>query len=243
MTPASPQLLHLSDFDAYLFDLDGVVTPTVDVHRRAWAETFAEVFSAFGANAYREADYFASLDGRPRFEGVEVLLATRGIVLPLGEDDDDGLETVRGIGNRKNRVFTEVLERDGIAVYPGTRRLLDRLDELGSALAIVSSSRNAEAVLRAAGVRDRFPVVVDGVVAARERLPGKPEPDTFLRAARLLSADPARSVVLEDAASGVAAGRNGGFARVVGVDRGAGASALRDAGAHLVVQDLEELVA
>ncbi|UOQ60559.1 beta-phosphoglucomutase family hydrolase [Leucobacter rhizosphaerae] len=243
MTPASVQPLHLTDYDAYLFDLDGVITPTVEVHRRAWAETFAEVFSARAVAPYVDADYFASLDGRPRFAGVEVLLATRGIVLPEGSDLDDGLDTVRGIGHRKNRVFTEVLERDGIAAYPGTLRLLDRLDALGAMLGVVSSSRNAEAVLRAAGLRDRFRVVVDGEVAAREHLPGKPAPDTFLRAAQLLSVDPARSVVLEDAASGIAAGRAGGFACVVGVDRGAGAAALSDAGAHIVVQDLEELVA
>lgn len=243
MTPASAQPLSLTDYDAYLFDLDGVITPTVDVHRQAWKETFDEVFLSLGATPYQDADYFVSLDGRPRFEGVAALLATRGLVLPLGTDDADGLDTVQGIGIQKNRRFIEVLERDGIAAYPGTLLLLDRLEELGASLAVVSSSRNAEPVLRAAGLRDRFPVVVDGVVAAREGLGGKPSPDTYLRAASALSADPARSVVLEDAASGVAAGRNGGFGCVVGVDRGAGASALLDAGAHLVVNDLEELVA
>lgn len=243
MTSASTQHLDLATFDAYLFDLDGVITPTVDVHRRAWQETFDEVFSALGAMPYAESDYFDSLDGRPRFEGVAVLLAARGIELPEGAPDADDLTSVRGIGNRKNRVFTEVLERDGIDAYPGTLRLLERLDVLGAAVAVVSSSRNAEPVLRAAGLRDRFPVVVDGVVAEREGLAGKPEPDTYVRAARLLGADPSRCVVLEDAASGVAAGKNGAFGCVVGVDRGAGEEALRAAGAHLVVSDLEELVA
>lgn len=233
----------LTDYNAYLFDLDGVITPTVDVHRLAWRETFVEVFSEFGVAPYVDADYFASLDGRPRFEGVAVLLATRGLKLPLGSDSDDATDTVRGIGNRKNRRFIEVLERDGIAAYPGTLRLLDRLDALGSSLAVVSSSRNAEPVLRAAGLRDRFPVVVDGVVAARDGLAGKPSPDTYLRAASDLRVDPARCVVLEDAASGVLAGKNGEFGRVVGVDRGAGATALLQAGAHLVVDDLEELLA
>lgn len=243
MTTASTQFLDLAAFDAYLFDLDGVITPTVDVHRRAWHETFDEVFSALGVAPYADSDYFDSLDGRPRFEGVAVLLAARGVVLPEGAPDADDLTSVRGIGNRKNRVFTEVLERDGIHAYPGTLHLLERLVELGASVAVVSSSRNAEPVLRAAGLRERFPVVVDGVVAEREGLPGKPEPDTYLRAALLLGVDPSRCVVLEDAASGVAAGKNGGFGCVVGVDRGAGETALREAGAHLVVRDLEELVA
>ena len=243
VTPAPTQLFDLASFDAYLFDLDGVITPTVDVHRRAWQETFDEVFSAQGVAPYADSDYFDSLDGRPRFEGVAVLLAARGIALPEGAADADDLTSVRGIGNRKNRVFTEVLERDGIDAYPGTLRLLVRLDALGAAVAVVSSSRNAEPVLRAAGLRERFPVVVDGVVAERDGLSGKPEPDTYLRAAHLLGVDPSRCVVLEDAASGVAAGTNGAFGRVVGVDRGAGEAALRDAGAHVVVSDLEELVA
>ena len=229
-------------YDAYLFDLDGVITPTVVLHRRAWQETFDRLFAAHGAAPYAESDYFASLDGRPRFEGVAALLAARGIALPEGEDGDDGLETVRGVGNRKNRAFVEVLERDGIEAYPGTVRLLDRLRALGKPLAVVSSSRNAEPVLRAAGLRGRFAAVVDGVVAEAEGLPGKPAPDTFLRAAELLGAPPERSAVFEDAASGVAAARAGGFGLVVGVDRGAGADALAAAGADPVVHDLEELV-
>lgn len=225
-------------FDAYLFDLDGVITPTVLLHRRAWRETFEQVFSIRGAEPYRESDYFESLDGRPRFAGVSVLLATRGIELPEGDETDDGLDTIRGIGNRKNRAFAEMLERDGIEPYPGSLALVLRLGALGKPLAVVSSSRNTEAVLRAAGLRERFAAIVDGVVAAREGLPGKPAPDTFLRAAELLGASPDRCVVFEDAVSGVAAGRAGGFGLVVGVDRGTGRPALMAAGAHIVVDDL-----
>ncbi len=261
----------IEQFEGYLFDLDGVITPTVDLHRRAWHETFDAVFARHSAppmatppagarpgallgshiaqlqadqtiEPYREDDYFESLDGRPRFDGVRVLLASRGLVLPEGEPDANDLDTVHGIGNRKNQVFTEVLERDGIAPYPGSMALIERLQELGKPLAVVSSSRNAEAVLRAAGIRDLFAVVVDGVVAANERLPGKPSPETFLRAAELLGAAVARSVVFEDAASGVAAGRAGGFDLVIGVDRGAGAELLEAAGAHTVVTDLGELL-
>lgn len=234
--------------EAFLFDLDGVITPTVVLHRRAWAETFDAVFSRHGVAPYREDDYFASLDGRPRFEGVATLLAARGIALPEGDDADGGpdgadwRDTVRGIGNRKNRAFTEVLARDGIDPYPGSLRLLDLLAERGAPLAIVSSSRNAEAVLLAAGLRDRFAAVVDGTTADLEGLPGKPAPDTFLRAAALLGSTPERSAVFEDAVSGVAAAAAGGFGWIVGVDRGTGPDALLAAGAHTIVNDLEELM-
>lgn len=231
----------IEQYDAYLFDLDGVITPTVLLHRRAWREAFERVFRAAGAEPYRESDYFDSLDGRPRFEGVAALLEARGIALPMGEEGDEGLGTIRGIGNAKNRLFAEMLERDGIDPYPGTVRLIDRLGAQGKPLAVVSSSRNAEEVLRAARLRDRFAAVVDGVVAAREGLPGKPAPDTFLRAAELLGTTPERAVVFEDAASGVEAGRAGGFGLVVGVDRGAGRAALEAAGADTVVEDLGEL--
>lgn len=231
----------IDDYDAYLFDLDGVLTPTVDLHRRAWAETFGAFLAARGLAPYREAEYFASLDGRSRFAGVRALLDARGLPLPEGVPGDADLDSVIGIGNRKNLAFTEVLERDGIAAYPGSLVLLDRLARLGRPLAVVSSSRNAEAVLAAAGLRDRFAAVVDGAVAEREGLPGKPAPETFLRAAELLGVAPARAVVFEDAGSGVAAGRAGGFGLVVGVDRGAGRDALTAAGADVVVADLAEL--
>lgn len=236
---------------AFLFDLDGVITPTVLLHRRAWAETFDAVFARHGAAPYAEDDYFVSLDGRPRFEGVATLLAARGIVLPEGDgaaadggagDGTAWYDTIRGIGDRKNRVFTEVLARDGIAPYPGSLRLLDLLAERGSPLAIVSSSRNAEAVLGAAGLRNRFAAVVDGAVAGREGLAGKPAPDTFLRAAELLGVLPEDAAVFEDAASGVAAAASGGFGWIVGVDRGTGSGALLEAGAHTIVHDLEELM-
>lgn len=230
----------IDDYDAFLFDLDGVITPTVDLHMRAWRETFEEVFARHGSGPYREDDYYRSLDGRPRFDGVATLLAARGIALPHGEPGDDGLDTVIGIGNRKNRVFTQVLERDGIAPYPGSLRLLDHL--AGKPLAIVSSSRNAGAVLRAAGLSDRFAAVVDGAVAEREGLPGKPAPDTFLRGAELLGFPPERAAAFEDAVSGVAAAHAGRFGLVVGVNRGTGGEALREAGANTVVDDLEELV-
>ncbi|MHA3684278.1 HAD family hydrolase [Leucobacter sp. HY1908] len=232
----------IDGFDAHLFDLDGVITPTVVLHRRAWRETFNELFDVLGLAPYRDEEYFAYLDGLPRFAGVATLLAARGISLPDGETGDVGLTSVTGVGNLKNARFGEVLERDGIEAYPGSLLLMHQLARQGKPLGIVSSSRNAEQVLRAAGVHERFDAIVDGERAALEGLPGKPAPDTFVRGAELLGMLPARTVVYEDAESGVTAAREGGFGFVVGVDRGAGRAALEQAGAHLVVADLEELI-
>jgi len=233
---------RLSSFHAFLFDLDGVVTPTVTLHMQAWRETFNQYFAGRGLEPFRDDEYYTSLDGRPRFDGVATVLFSRGIELAAGTPADNDFFSIWGIGNRKNRVFADLLASDGIDPYPGTIRLLDELAQLDVQIGLVSSSRNAEAVLAAAGVRDRFEVVVDGLVAAADGLPGKPNPDTYVAAAERLGAAPAESVVFEDAESGVAAGRAGGFGLVVGVDRGAGADALLVAGADLVVADLDELV-
>ncbi|GMA41620.1 hypothetical protein GCM10025883_36650 [Mobilicoccus caccae] len=171
------------------------------------------------------------------------MLASRDIVLPEGDPSDPGeAETVCGLGNRKNDVVNAVLKRDGVTPYPGSVALVEALDRRGVKMAVVSSSKNAPAVLAAAGIADHFPVVVDGAVAAADGLPGKPAPDTFVAAAERVGVEIGRAVVLEDAVSGVAAGRAGGFGLVVGVDRGAGAEALRAAGADLVVSDLDEIL-
>ncbi len=233
-----------NDFDAALFDLDGVITPTATVHMAAWSEMFnAFLDDRDGQAPYEDADYFAYVDGKPRYDGVRSFLASRGIELPEGDPSDDpSEETVCGLGNRKNDAFNAVLARDGVAGYPGSVALIDALRAKGVALAVVSSSQNAPAVLEAAGLADRFPVVVDGSVARDAGLPGKPAPDTFLEAARRLGVSKERSVVLEDAESGVAAGRAGDFGLVVGVDRGAGADVLRERGADRVVEDLAELL-
>jgi beta-phosphoglucomutase family hydrolase len=238
-----------TDYDAVLFDLDGVVTPTAEVHMRAWSEMFngfLEDPAAPGGGdrtPYSEQDYFDHVDGKPRYDGVRDFLASRGIELPEGSDDDapDSM-TVKGLGNRKNDAFNAVLERDGVEAYPGSVVLLDHLRDLGLPLAVVSSSRNAPAVLEAAGLADRFGTVVSGALASELGLPGKPAPDTFVHAAKELGAGVERAVVLEDAVSGVKAGAAGGFALVIGVDRGAGEQVLSEAGADLVVSDLAELV-
>lgn len=233
-----------TDFDAVLFDLDGVLTPTAEVHMAAWHEMFNDYLaSATGdTSPYTARDYFDHVDGKPRYDGVRDFLTSRGITLPQGSPDDGpDAETVCGLGNRKNERVTAILERDGVAPYPGSVALLDTLRAAAVPMAVVSSSANAPAVLAAAGLTDYFETVVDGVVAAAEGLPGKPAPDTFERAARLCGTEPTRAVVVEDAISGVQAGAAGRFGLVVGVDRGVGAQALLDAGANLAVADLGEL--
>ncbi|GGH43203.1 haloacid dehalogenase [Microbacterium album] len=236
-------LPDLTTYDAVLFDLDGVITPTAEVHMHAWRVMFERLFADWGITPpYTDADYFDHLDGKKRYDGVAALLRSRDVEVPWGEPADAAeRDTVCGIGNRKNVVFSQVLADEGIRPYPGTVRLLDLLDAAGVPVAVVSSSKNAQDVLAAAGVRDRFPVVMDGVVAEREHLPSKPAPDVFVEAARTTGVDPARAVAVEDAISGVASAAAGGFGLVVGVDRGAGARALTDAGAHIVVSDLAEL--
>ena len=246
-----------SEYDAVLFDLDGVITPTAEVHMRAWAEMFNEFLTEYaerhpavqgGAadmSPYSDADYFAHVDGKPRYDGVRDFLSARRITLAEDNPEEgagggDPEPTVRGLGDRKNDAFNHVLERDGVAAYPGSIALLDHLRDLGTPLAVVSSSANAPAVLAAAGLADRFATVVDGKVAGELGLPGKPAPDTFLHAASAVGATPARAVVLEDAVSGVRAGRAGDFGLVVGVDRGAGVATLTDAGADVVVSDLAD---
>lgn len=236
--------MQWENYDAALFDLDGVLTPTAEVHMRAWERMFTGFLAAHPSVApYTEHDYFAHIDGKPRYEGVSSLLASRGIDLPHGSPEDPPTaQTVCGLGNRKNELFTQVLREEGITAYAGSLALLDHLEERGVAMAVVSSSRNAPEVLRAAGIAQRFPVLVDGTVATAQQLPGKPRPDTYAYAAEQLGVASYRAVVLEDAISGVQAGAAGDFALVIGVDRGAGEQKLLDGGAEVVVRDLAELI-
>lgn len=233
-----------NDFDAALFDLDGVLTPTALVHMRAWDRMFNEFLSGEGVvEPYTERDYFQYVDGKPRYDGVRSFLASRGISLPEGTPDDSpDTRTVCGLGNRKNDDFEAILADEGVEPYPGSVALVEALVARGTGLAVVSSSRNAPAVLEAAGLIRHFGVIVDGAVAAADHLAGKPAPDTFLDAAKRLGVPKERAVVFEDALSGVQAGRAGAFGLVIGVDRGAGADALKQHGADLVVDDLQELV-
>jgi len=236
-------LPDLTQYDAVLFDLDGVLTPTAEVHMHAWRATFTALFAEWGITPeYTDADYFASLDGKKRYDGAAALLRQRDVEVPWGSPGDaPEAETVCGIGNRKNLVFERILREEGVEAYPGSVRLLDALRDADVPVAVVSSSKNAVEVLTAAKLRDRFAVIVDGVVAEREHLPSKPAPDVFLVAAERLGVTPARSAAIEDAISGVASAAAGAFGLVIGVDRGTGADALLEAGAHLVIDDLGEL--
>ena len=227
-------IVDWASFGAVLFDLDGVVTPTAEIHERAWAELFARW--GFDSN-----DYLTYVDGRARYEGVRTFLASRGVELPWGDPSDPpGDDTICALGNRKDEMFNAVLARQGIEPYPGTTRVMDVLDRAGVPSAIVSSSKNARPVLRAAGITERFAAVVDGVVAVEQHLAGKPDPAMFVFAAERLGVTPAEAVVVEDASSGVASGRAGKFAMVIGVDRGGNREALVAAGADIVVEDLDE---
>ncbi|MBD8080148.1 HAD family hydrolase [Cellulosimicrobium arenosum] len=227
---------------AVLFDLDGVLTPTAELHMRAWERLFAPFCAVRGLTPYSGADYFAHIDGKPRYDGVATFLASRGVELAWGDAaDEPGEGTVCALGNRKDVIVNAMFTEEGIAPYPGSVRFLDDVTAAGAEVAVVSSSRNTPTVLAAAGLADRFAVVVDGNVAAREGLAGKPDPATYLRAAELVGVPAARCVVVEDALSGVQAGSAGAFGLVLGVDRGVGADALREHGADVVVADLAEL--
>lgn len=233
------------EFDAVLYDLDGVLTPTALVHMRAWQEMFSTFLATHHPDQppYSDADYFHWVDGKPRYAGVRAFLDSRGIALPEGDpaDDPDAL-TVCGLGNRKNAMFESILATEGVEAYPGSRALVEKLAARGLKQAVVSSSRNAPDVLVAAELIEHFDTIVDGVVASERHLAGKPAPDTFLYAAELVGVRPSKCVVVEDALSGVQAGRAGRFGLVIGVDRGVGAEHLLEHGATMVVADLEELL-
>ncbi|MGH8869056.1 MAG: HAD family hydrolase [Actinomycetes bacterium] len=230
---------------AVVFDMDGVVTDTADAHFRAWKRLFDDVLRARGeqhTDAFTREDYLASVDGRSREDGVAGFLATRGIHLPRGaENDGPDEQTVVGLGRRKNRYFLDVIRDEGVHAYRSTVALVHDLQAAGLGTALVTASRNAVSVLEAAGISGLFPVLVDGGVAADLGLAGKPDPAVFVEAARRLGATPSTTVVVEDATSGVDAGRRGGFALVVGVDRTGDGSRLREAGADVVVADLADV--
>jgi beta-phosphoglucomutase family hydrolase len=232
---------------ACLFDLDGVLTQTAVVHAAAWQQTFdgflrgrdGEGFTPFDP----KRDYDEFVDGKPRSDGVRSFLASRGITLPDGgPDDPPGAETVAGLGNLKNRIVLEMIHEKGVEPYEGSVRYVDAARAAGLHCAVVSSSTNAHDVLVAAGILDRFDTIIDGHVAERERLKGKPAPDTYLAGARACGVEPRAAAVYEDALAGVEAGRAGGFGIVVGVDRVGQAKALAEHGADVVVEDLASLL-
>jgi beta-phosphoglucomutase family hydrolase len=248
--PRTEPIVSRGQYDAVLFDLDGVITDTASIHAACWKEMFdgylrkratekGEAFRPFDSIA----DYRLHVDGKPRFDGVRDFLRSRGVQLPEGSSHDTPQdETIGGLGNRKNQLVTRAIEERGVEAYPGSVRFIEYLRNLGFKIAVVSSSENCKAVLKAAGVDALFEVRVDGAVAEAQHLAGKPAPDTFLIAAKMLGVEPTRAVVVEDALSGVEAGLAGGFGLVVGVARRGNVDELRRHGAHVVVNDLAELV-
>jgi beta-phosphoglucomutase family hydrolase len=248
--PDTQHAITSGRYDAVLFDLDGVITDTASIHAACWKQMFDEYLQNRAmqrGEAVRPfdlaADYRLYVDGKPRFDGVRDFLASRDIDLPEGSlDDPSQAETVCGLGNRKNDLVNKIIEEGGVAPYEGSVTFLHQLRNRGLKIAIVTSSQNCTAVLKAVKLDHFFDVQVDGNTIHAQHLAGKPAPDTFLMAAKLLGIDPARAVVIEDALSGVEAGHSGNFGLVIGVARKGNAEELRHHGAHLVVNDLSELV-
>jgi beta-phosphoglucomutase family hydrolase len=246
----SSQVITREKYDAVLFDLDGVLTDTANLHAACWKK----MFDAFLQRHAKEKnipfqpfdigkDYRQYVDGKLRYEGVRSFLESRGIHLPYGDPNDPpGYESITGLGNIKDRMVNEALRSGGVEVYEGSLSFLRHLRRQGFKTAVVSASKNCRAVLQAAGIEDLFDARVDGEVAARLSLPGKPSPDTFLEAAKELGSRPERAVVVEDALSGIQAGRDGGFGLVVGIEHHGNRQALEAQGADIVVSDLSELI-
>ena len=248
MKISSDGKLDLNGLDAVIFDMDGVITDTATVHAMAWKRLFDEylkkrvdryevTFEPFDA----DSDYRRYVDGKPRYDGVRSFLESRGISLPQGSPDDSpDKETVYGLGIRKNGYFLGRLKHDGAKVYQSSVDIIKRLRENGVYTAVISSSRNCEDVLRAAGALKLFDVKVDGIDSVELGIKGKPDPAIFLEAAGRLDVKPSRAAIVEDSLAGVEAGRKGGFGLVIGVDRTGYGDELRKQGADIVVRDLSE---
>jgi beta-phosphoglucomutase family hydrolase len=234
---------------ACLFDLDGVLTSSAELHEAAWKQTFDAFLQQRGGvdqdvgTEFTENDYIEYVDGKPRADGVRAFLASRGITLPEGTPNDPPTaDTVNGVGNRKNELLLSVIAERGVTPYPGSVRYLQAVRDAGLAIAVVTSSANGAAVLDAADLSRFVQARIDGVVIAERGLRGKPAPDSFLAGASALGVDASAAAVFEDALAGVEAGRAGGFGYVVGVDRTHHAEALREHGADVVVSDLAKLL-
>ena len=244
------RVMNRDEYDAVLFDLDGVITNTAKLHATCWKQMLDEYLQKRAVErgeSFRPfdlaTDYRLYLDGKPRFDGVRDFLASRGIRLPEGNSDDPPqAETVRALGNRKNKLVGDAIERIGVEAYEGSVHFIGQLRRDGFKIALVTSSENCTAVLKATKLDPLFDVRVDGQMVETQNLAGKPAPDTFLMAARLLGVEPKRAVVVEDAISGIQAGASGKFGLVIGVARKGNAEELKQYGANVIVNDLSELV-
>lgn len=240
--------IHLENYQAAILDMDGVITQSASTHRAAWKRMFDEFLkiradeTGHRFEPFTEEEYYQYVDGKPRYEGAQSFLDSRDISISYGSPEDPpGKHTVCGLGNQKNRYFLQHLEQRGVESYASTQTFIRKLKNHEKAVAAISSSRNAKAVLDAADVRHLFSVVVDGQDSEQHHLQGKPEPDIFLEAATRLGVSPENAIVVEDALAGVQAGRAGGFGLVIGVNRGDQRSQLKEHGADIVVNDLSEL--
>jgi beta-phosphoglucomutase family hydrolase len=247
----SEDLPNLKDLDlkAFIVDLDGVVTHTAEEHAIAWKQLFDDFLRKFAEREGKpfvefdaESDYNQYVDGMPRYDGVKTFLDSRGVEIPYGSPEDPPeRETVCGLGNRKNLLFQEVVRTQGVEVFDSTIDLLKAMREAGLKTAVVSSSKNCHMVLDSVDLLGLFDVMVDGKYAAEQGLPGKPAPDTYVRAAELLGVPPEDCAIVEDSVVGVQSGRAGNFKIVIGVDRGVGKQTLLDNGADVAVGDMGEM--
>ena len=243
------QTISVRTYDAWLFDLDGVITDTASVHGEAWKKTFDEYLKKVAERDGDDfepfeidPDYFEYVDGKPRYEGVDSFLRSRGIEIPWGTPDDaPGEETVCGVGNQKNILFNEILQSRGADIFDSTVSLIRELRKHGIKVAVVSSSKNCTTILDVANLSDLFDLQIDGVVAAAEGIAGKPQPDTYVEAANRLGVAVDRSVVIEDAISGVQAGRAGNFGLVLGIARHDEPEVLVNNGADIAIRDMAEI--
>lgn len=236
-------------FEAVIFDMDGVITKTALTHAAAWKKMFDDYLrkreKQYGEKFVEfthAGDYLPFVDGKPRYKGVADFLESRGIDIPFGDPSDSpDAETCCGLGNSKNDAFNEVLDKDGVEVYPSTVALLNELKNAGVKLGVASSSKNCKPVLERVDLLDMFDARVDGVLSAELNLHGKPEPDIFTTACDIVKADYSKSIVVEDAVSGVQAGVKGNFGLTIGIARENNIAELKNAGADIVVEDLEEI--
>lgn len=250
MPQSKSKLINRDQYDSVLFDMDGVITDTASLHAACWKQLFDEFLEKRAKLRSEEfypfdivTDYRLHVDGKPRFEGVRDFLKSRGIELPEGNAEDPvDVETVCGLGNRKNELVNHAIATKGVQAYNGSVQFIHLLHRNGYKLAVVTSSQNCASILKAVKLDKFFEVRVDGNTIHAQRLKGKPAPDTFLLAARLLGAEPIRTVVIEDAISGIQAGSAGKFGLVIGIARSGDADVLKRHGAHLVVRDLDELI-
>lgn len=243
------QRLSLDGLDAILFDLDGVLTDTASLHEIAWTETFNELFELVGASdeagkppPFTDDDYRRLVDGEPRLDGVRNVLADRKISLPEGDPaEEPGLSSVYGIATKKDNRFQALLKKKGPKVFPGSREFLERLRAEGVSIGVVSASKHCKDVLEQAGLLHLADVIVDGNVTSALQLPGKPDPATYLEAAKRLGVEPQHAAVVEDALAGVASGKGGQFRQVIGIDHHHDPESLLSAGATMVVDGLASL--